>query len=75
MEDNWNPLPKLKKDRSIVHIDELNQILTLGSGESITSEEYINRKDKIDRANMAYNDLLIEMAAGMHGPVTMAIVI
>jgi hypothetical protein len=60
--------------RTVVRRDDLKMTVTLGNGETINQEEYQQRMDTQDRANLAYNDQLVLLARGAYGPVDIPIV-
>ncbi len=68
-------LIKYFTDRKIVSTDSLNMKVTLGSGETITMEEYDRRWAIQDRANMEWNQKTLDLHNGLGGPVDITIVI
>jgi hypothetical protein len=62
-------------DKKIVSVDHLNQRVTLGSGEVISTEEYDRRWVIQDRADMEWNQKTLDLYNGLGGPVDIPTVI
>lgn len=68
-------LIKYFTDREIISTDSINMKVTLGSGETISIEEYDRRWAIQDRANMEWNQSILDLHNGLGGSVTIPIVI